>query len=282
MLDNRFYSVTTDRESDNYINTTLVGKKVTESSTIEINSYSYSPTLGTHINSGSTTKGTIEFPIGYLRQGDKVTLSAEFYSMSGVRPKLVIEFNVSGMSGIGAAVATYQSDKTGEFETTQYTHVAEADGFYRAVFGVATGDIGEFYVRNPFASIQTIVGLNKFEPVNYRRAVKQFTFTISNGVPVMQQVYSYDQATLTIDSVDTTKMKLTFSTPFTDTTKRVVVVDGLASFLDSFKYVLKFENTFHNEITFYIYNIATNTRVAASTLPNGVYFHFVVHGYDLI
>ena len=281
-MERRFYSITREIEVDRYINPTLKGGKVAEAQTIGLNTYAYSTNLGTHINSGSTTKGTIEFPVGYLKQGDSVVVSAEFLSKSGVLPKLIIEYNATGGSGIGASAVSQQIDKVSEFVNVEYKHVAEADGYYRAVFGIVTADVGEFYVRNPFAYVRSIVSTSKPPSVDYSPSTKQFSFSMSGGVPVLQPLYTYDQGTITIDSDNPKRIRLAFSEPFTDTRKRVTVVDGMNSTMDPPTHVIKTESLLNNEITFYIYDLATNTRVNIADVPNGLFFQFVVHGYDLI
>lgn len=281
-MERRFYSITREIETDRHINPTLTGKKVTEAPSIGLNTYAYNPNLGTHINSGNTTKGTIEFPVGYLKQGDSMVVSAEFLSKSGVLPKLIIEYNATGASGIGGAVVSHQIDKVSEFENVEYKHVAQNDGYYRAVFGIVSAEVGEFYVRNPFSYVRSIVSTSKPNSSDYRPSTKQFTFSMSGGVPVLQSLYTYDQATITIDSADPKKIRLAFSEPFTDTRKRVVVVDSMSSVMDPPTHVIKTEGLLHNEITFYIYNLATNTRTSPSDAPNGLFFQFVVHGYELI
>lgn len=280
-MNKRFYSITTEKEADIYINSTIKTGKVAEAGSIASDKYAYSANLGTHINSSATTIGTLEVPLGYYKQGDSIKLGADFYSISGVKPKLMLQFSATAGSGIGGAVVTYQADLAGEVQSLEYTHTVGTDGFYRAVYGVITADVGEFYIRVPYADIHSVTSVTKLDTLAYKKVVKQFTFTFGSGVPAMQNLYSYDSATITVDGTDLTKMKMTFTEPFTDTAKRVVVTQSFQSFLDSYKYVLKFENTLYNEITMFIYDLATNAKVAPTTMPVGIYFQLAVHGYDL-
>ena len=112
------------------------------------NEWTYNNTLqAMHMKSVDTTKaGYCLQEFGNLRTGDIVEISAEIYSVSGVKPKIAMEAEINST---WTNRGTVQADKSGEWEVIKLKYVVRDNNIkHRAKIGISTDEIGEFYVRN--------------------------------------------------------------------------------------------------------------------------------------
>lgn len=146
----RLKSIVTETDFQAFASATL--GKVTDGTTIAANSWSWNATYkAAHVNdsSASPTKGCFTLPLGFLKMGDRVTFTCEFYNVSGVKGKIALDKSAGNAFII-------QGVDSGRFENLGTTFIIEQDEDYTVVFGVFTADIGEYYVRNCTVNIESI------------------------------------------------------------------------------------------------------------------------------
>lgn len=262
----------TEKNFQDFLNNGIKANKVAEATTIAANSWAWNNTYkACHINGTSAgVKETIEMPLGYFKVGDIINLSAEFMNISGVKGKIALDYagDVSGNAFI------VQTALTNEFENLGVTHAVKYEGYYTALFGIFTADIGEFYVRNCVARCESSY-LEDSSP--YKQTAKAFTIkTTGIGVFAKDVAFGMDDCTITVNA---SYLVLNFSKPFTYYFTKPIVTIGKD--VTSRNYNITTSSATNNTITIQLWDSAGNL-VDHTQIVAGIYFSIIAVGYDLI
>lgn len=271
-------SIITEDNFKNMLLASLASAKVAESPTIAANSWAWNDTYkAAHINDASASlKGVAEINLGFIKAGDEIRLSSEFFNVSGTRAKMYLDVydNDIYTTGLSNAVI-YQSSKTGEFEENTIAFIARKDGYYKAGFGLVTADIGEFYMRNCFVEIDSVVDV---KTTNYKQATKIGNIkTSATGLFERDTRFGVEDFTV---SVNTSYLVVAFSAPFSYSDARPVVMIGEDSTGNAYKVKTTAQQV--AGFTVQLFNASTGALVDHTQIPAGVYFSFMAIGYDLI
>lgn len=260
-----------ERNFQDFLNPGIKNNKVIESGTIAANSWAWNNTYkACHINGTSASvKETVEIPLGYFKVGDVITLSAEFMNISGTKGKIALDYtgDVSGNAFI------IQTALQNEFEPLEITHVVKNEGTYTALFGIFTGDVGEFYVRNCLAKYESSL----LDSTPYKQVIKTFTIkTTDIGVFERDTTVGLDECILTVNP---DYIVLTFSKPFNYLSVNPVIFAGEDS--ASRNYKIRTTGAYQSHVTVQLWN-NDNTLPDHTTIPADVKFSIIAIGYDKV
>ena len=272
----RLKSIITEKDFITYAPTGLA--KVADATTIAANSYAWNDTLkAIHVNDASAgVIGYFRLPVGFLKSGDIVTISADFKNVSGVKGKIALDYSTTSILGYGTGTLKQTSsvnDGTGGFETIELTFAVASDGYYSVPFGTTTADIGEFYMRNCVVKCKT--NYNSEQKL-YKRASRDYLLSVTDGACVVLDPYGFDTATFAIDST-AKKITLTHSKPFV--IKAGVPFAQVDQSGNSPLYRIHTRSANIAGCAIYIYDVATSTLqdpALVTTLVFGMFFA----GYD--
>jgi len=242
--------------------------ETTEAVTIPDNTYAWNDTYkALHMNDASAgVKGAIGFYLGNAVYGDVVEFSAEVMNISGVKAKTYID-----VAGGGTPLAL-QSVKTDEFETIGAKYIVNRDtGNMTAAFGVFTGDIGEYYIRN------INVKVNKKDNLLVTRpAIRNYKFVFTGGALTLISSGPYTCTTV----ITTTQITVTHGAPFTNLPGMGGTAFGNFSRPSPNFYLLTSTETL-NGFVLQIFDRATGAVINPNTLLSaGHTFSCIHHGYD--
>lgn len=274
---NKIRSCVTEDNFKKMLNGSIVNNKVTEATTIASGSWAWNDLYkAIHVNDDSTSiKATTDINLGFLKVGDKVTLSAEFFNISGTKGKISLDFADNVLfTVVGGTALTVNSKTSGLFETVEVEFTVKKDAYYKALFGIFTADIGEFYLRNCVAKIRSIVDL---EMSNYKQVTKLATIkSLGDGAFERDTRFGVDNFTITTNA---NYLVLTWDKPFTYGSARPIAFGDKDS--TSSKYNVRTTGVQVNTVTIQFYDISTNNLVNHNAIPSGVYASFMVIGYDI-
>ena len=242
--------------------------ETTEAVTIPANTYAWNDTYkALHMNDASAAiKGAIGFYLGNAVYGDVVEFSAEVMNISGIKAKTYID-----VAGGGAPLAL-QSVKTGEFETIGAKYIVNRDtGNMTAAFGVFTGDIGEYYIRN------INVKVNKKDNLLLSRpAIRHYTFLFTGGTLSVESFGPYKCTTV----ITSTQITVTHEIPFTNPAGFGGTAFGNFN-RSANAYYVRTSSESKTSFIMQIFDRVTGAVVDPNTLlSSGLYVAMIHHGYD--
>ena len=118
----------------------------------------------THVNCDNTISGYANLRFNNLNDGDIIEAYADFYSVSGVLPKIFYDELLPTIN-----VDHAQLQQSGKWETLKLTSLFlnKSGGDMRFVFGLGVGDMGEFKMKNVRGEVKrntTIINQKRIEP----------------------------------------------------------------------------------------------------------------------
>lgn len=269
-------SCTSEENFKSLLHNSIVTNKVSESTNIANDSWAWNATLkAIHINKASTSiKGSVEIHLGYLKLGDKLTISTEFMNIAGTRGKIALE------SGTNPAITTsYESEvlltsEQGEnFRNSEIEYNITKDAYYKIIFGLFTADIGEFYIRNCVINIHSIY---KEVENNFRQTIKAFTIR-TTGIGVFERDARFGVDECTINKL-TNWLEIVYSKPFTYNNARPIVIVGAEHSAKDYLITCESNTILSTVIKFY--NKTTGTLIPTNDVPENLYFDIISVGYD--
>lgn len=263
---------------------TGIATEVTEAPTIAANSWAWStPYNAVHINQTTTTFQTTTFHLGFLKMGDVIKASCEALNVSGTKVKVLIYFSAADpdvLSGAQLLDNFIQSSKDdGQFEQINLDIITEKTGYYKVVFGMATGDAGEFYLRDCAAVVETFVSPQTYR---YREATKHFAIkTTATGVFELDKTYICDDATFSINSAGK-EMTISFTRPFLNSGFNPIAIIQEKAFSNSPLYDIRVRAISRLDMRIIFYNKGTTTAIDPALIPSVVEFTVSVFGHEVI
>lgn len=272
--------------SENDFNVYIGGgfAKVTDTSTLANNSWSYSPLYkAARINDSSASlKGCFTLRLGYLKKGDSIKFSAEFLNITGVKGKLGLDYSLTNPSGFGTgfvfAMSSIKSD--GQFEVVELDTLIDIDAYYSLVIGMFTADIGDFYVRNVVVDIDSkYTSNNSIVKGGYVQGFRTYVIRNSGASFVAETNFHNDFCTMIVDSVNK-EINLLHEKPFA--TKAGVPFLGQGSSGVSPNYIVRTQSEDLNGCKIKIYDHSTNTLIDPATVVGGLlWFTLLFSGLDI-
>lgn len=267
----RLKSIITENDFIAYAPAALT--KVDEHPTIADNSYSWTTLKAVHVNDASAAVvGYFRLPLGFLKSGDVVTISAEFWNVGGDKPRISLDYSTSAVVGTGTTlsyVLSLNSITTG-FETIEITRQIVTDAYYSVVFGTVTSEIGEFYMRNCVAKCESNYNT---DTKNYKRASRHYFLNVTGGNATVNNNYCLDTATCTIDSPNK-KILLVHDLPF----GQGPALTFTQMDQSTPAYYAQSRTVAYNGCSLFIYDIATQTLQDPAAITATFYAFFA--GYD--
>lgn len=158
-------------ESDynKYLNSGFVANKVDEAS-ISAGKWSWNNQYkAAHILGSTGVKEAVEFKLGYLKAGDKVTVSLDVLHVSGNIAQIVLDKSADNFTSSAVAVETFVCQVKEYFTEQTISFTATEDTYYRISVGTTTAQVGEFYLRDVIADIDTVVDKisERFDVLSY-------------------------------------------------------------------------------------------------------------------
>lgn len=253
--------------------------KVAESPTLVADSYAWNDTLkAIHVNDASASKlGAFRTPIGFLKVGDVVTISAEFKNISGAKARLALDYSLTAAAGFGSGTyLTYPSLNNGEgFEKVEIKYTIVKDAYYSAIFGALTADISEYYMRNCVVKCESIYNPT---PKKYKKGFRVYNIQAAYGVYTVSSDHSFDTATFVIDSVNK-RLTLTHGIAFASIKAGLPFVQE-DSANTSKDYIVRTRSASTVGCIIEIYDRATNTLQDPALIPGIIWFSMFFVGYD--
>lgn len=267
--------ITNQNEFETYFTSKSSFSSVADATTIAANSYAFNNALQAfRINDASDAlKGSIEIPLGFLNIGDVVTITAEVMNVSGTKSKIAIDFFTANNYVVqDGNLFILQSEKFNQFEKIGGTFVSTKARYAKAILGVFTPDIGDYYIRNVEIKINGKGNL-------YTKATRHYTFTALANSFVLQTGYGEDTCTFTINSA-TKEFIITHDKPFTNY-KLGVAFAGVSGSAPG-KYIAKTKSEGYGGFTIRFYDLTLGDFVDPNVLfGTNTYFNCIHHGYDL-
>lgn len=268
-------SIITENDFASYVTSGFA--KVTENTTIAADSWAWSDTLkAAHLNDANAAlKGCFTIPVGFLKVGDKIRIQAEIMNVSGIKAKIALDFNTTNKYGTpGSNVFIISSEKTGEFEIVNGECVVSTDGYYAAIFGVFTADIGEYYIRNCKVEADTKYSV---APKKYKQGFRSYGILSTTGSYAVQSNMGLDTATLTVDSTNK-QIQITHTKPFE-------ILGGIPFLGESSSgvskdYYVRTQGITNAGCIIKIYDYATRTMQDPALIVGTFWFHLFFSGYD--
>lgn len=271
-------------EKDFTATLTYAYPKVTEVPSIATDSWAWSENMkSAHINDASITKlGGFRLYLGYLKRGDTVNLRCECMGVSGATVNMILDSSptsILGQTGGGIYEFTTKSivsDHT--FDEINVTYTIPADVYCSVYVGTLTAEIGEYYIRNLVADVNTICIP---EPKHFKTGFRQYTMSGVSGIYSVIAGYSLDTATLVVDSVGK-KITLTHAKPFDSGTG--VPYQQQCSSGESYKYIVRVRSQGSATVIIEIFDMATNTLQdpAVVATANGMWISILFIGLDFV
>ena len=250
--------------------------KVAEAITIPNDSYAWNNTLkAIHVNDASASKfGGFRLSIGFLKVGDVVTVHCEVMNVSGVKAKLAFDYNTTNVNGSGEGTYNLYSSTNdgGSFETIDFTYIITKDAYYSIPFGIFTGDIGEYYIRNCWVECDTKYSQ---EPKNYKNGFRNYHIQFAYGDFLIPDYHTFDKATIVEDSANK-KLILTHARPFA----AKIGLPFIQSEVDSKAYRFRVSNIAANGCDIIIYDRTTDAPIDPTTLSGTFWFSVMFSGFD--
>lgn len=257
--------------------------ETTDSTTLPSRTYAWNNAYHSlRVNDSDTIFGGFEIPLGFLNIGDIVEIECEFWNISGVKAKIIIDYKTDDtFATTNGSSSLYQSvsGNTDGFKKSKVTYTAEKDSWAQAALGTFSSDIGDYYIRNVRIKVTSFAGQNTPQQDVQRTKYYNIHGT-AEGFEVSPN-YGYDTAKLVVDSVNR-YITLTHDKPFTGEKKGVSYANITA--LQSDKYAVSTRSEQKHSLLIYIRDIATNTFIDPATLQNNpnIYINVNHIGYDKI
>lgn len=226
-----------------------------------------------HINTPSGREGYALTPLGKVYAGDTVELSAEFLTISGMKPRIAVEWYSDENYSLNRTTVFISSDNDNEYRKTSFTYTVMSDGYIRATYGVWTNHTGEFKMRKLLSKINTIKTTTKKE-FEIRKATiwndtGGSTFTVKSGKnndPCTISFHASISNTIVVEFDD----RLNYS--------GIPIVSN-EWFSNSNSYIVKasYGNNRSVSIQFFRFDDLT-TKVDLETLPKEIYVNVMLIG----
>lgn len=100
-------------------------------------------------DAASTSKGSINIPLGYVKAGDIIEVECEVMNVSGVKSKIAVDSYSNGDYAVGFGnIGIKQSLFNNNFEILKNKFIVPTSCYAMVAIGVYTVDIGDYYIRN--------------------------------------------------------------------------------------------------------------------------------------
>lgn len=283
---NRFRSCVTLKDfmrySDLRHNSTAPNYIPTVSDPMPGNSWSYNNTYGaaTVNDSQSDKKGGFVIPLGYLKKGDLIKVSVDFWYLNGAKPGLYIGRNLTLIDGSPQESLKFViANGNNYFERLSLEVFVNKDAYYQVHCGTTTSEIGEFHVRNIVCEMDSRIA----EVSGYRKEVKAVQVrTTAKGVFESWASHSNDKCTFSISG---NELLITFDEPFSgyiggiNRPIAIVQLNGLSNY--DVRVVSDGSNT-GSTIKIMFYNKVDSAIVNPGNVVIYTYFSLVVFGLDIL
>ncbi len=244
----------------------------TDSSTIPANTYAWNDTYNAlRINDASTSlKGSITIPnFIHASVGDVVEFRCEIMNVSGEKGKIALDYEN------GANIMILQTEKTGEFEQIGGKFIIPQHRKVKAVIGVFTADVGDFYVRNIEIGVKEKAtgSVTGFVP-----DLRAYNFFFSTEGLTLQNGYHPYNCTATVSNTD---VLITHGKPFENETYMGTAIANVSAAGVS-DLIAKTRSESLTSLRVQFFNSTTGDLVDPTTLYNtSTWFSVVHHGYKV-
>lgn len=234
-----------------------------------------------HAMKNNTTKrGYFAIVIENISVGDVIVAQMECSSITGTKPKIVMDIlggTKSGTDITGAETSQSLVDYN-KWTTIKLSKVHEYNDRdkIRIAFGIGTADTGEYYLRNLKVKVLRQIKNGQLSP-----EIQVFNVKKSNGTWSIDNTFGANSGA-NITFMSDYDMVITFSKPFL-TNKRPVALTTMDANENGYKYRTMVYGCKHNEVLVKLQNIkdyvtsGTMTKAWADA-EDGIYFNLLIVG----
>lgn len=230
-----------------------------------------------HVKTTSTKRGFFNLIFEKLKVGDIIEIECDFYSSSGVKPKIYIDEILNILTPNTSVTVNSKQSTSGQWETLKLSHIVTNlvySGDFRVSFGLATSDVGEFYMRDARAKVTSKSRNNPTLPI-----VKKYTIrkNAEGNWEIRKDSFLSDNGTLTVK--DSTTLLLRYDIPYDlPTTRRSPVVLVSGDFVyNSYKYRPTSGNSLSTQVELKLLN-SSGVAVDLATIENLTHFSVIAFG----
>lgn len=220
-----------------------------------------------HIKDNATVPGYAGFTIpSNLYVGDVIEVEVEFFSISGVLPKISID-------RIGAGTIDHlQLSQAGKWETMKCNFLVRTNGKYNLIIGTWASDVAEFRMRNVRVRVKSSAR-QLTQKDNYRTA---FIVKNADGTWNAHPDYASDPCTVTVDT-DKKWLNVVFTNPLLSA-KDCMNFIGNEAYPSENLYMSRTYASYKDRAYICFYGALGKERVDPSTLPVGTRFSILLIG----
>lgn len=226
-------------------------------------------------------RGYFAIAIENISVGDIIVAQMECNSISGTKPKIVMDIlggTKPGTDIIGAEVmqSTIDYNKWTTISLSKVHEYSDRD-YLRIMFGIGSNDTGEFLLRNLKVRV-----LRQLKNPQLYPEIQTFNFTKQNGVwSIADDFGTNSGATISITD-DNKFMNISYKKPFLSN-KRPIALATMDFFNGGGKYRVMPMGSKHASVTLLIQDIKDYVEVGNqtkdwTTVDDGVYFNLTVIG----